>query len=591
MFDVLARFGDVIIERSEFPAADASLGGQLGWCVVQLSKLVMLQQHFGWRDREAVRRATKDMEVKACLGLGIEQIGPSQATLCRHRQRMQELDLVERCQERLFALLHAAELLDKNEPVLIDSVPIHGAGQILDSYNLLAGSVRHGLQALAKAQKRPFAEVAAELDLSMYLPRSVKGHFSVDWSDAEARRGVLAQLVADALRVRALLLELEEAAVDEVCTEGLTAASETIEQLIEQDVEFDDQGAVSGIRQKAGDDRRISLTDADMRHGRKSASVLIAGYKAQIVATVLYGFILLTRVIKANQHDGQDLPELVNELATREFTPEWWGGDHAYGTIANHRFFDEDERGELVARMARPTNGGRFTKDEFDYDFERNTLTCPAGLTVLQSRWATCHGRKGRRFQFPADRCGGCKERERCISPTADAARGRSVFIVDDEERLIRAHLKRRNDADFREKLQQRPHVERAIAGFAQCGGKRARRFGQADIAFDASLSALTYNLRRLGSLMRDVPELQARVEEAAHRLFLCLLQLWFSTSIRPSPSVWRDAVILLASAPFCSPDGRREMEMIHRPTSKRPPLTKVVVNHASRRRRRACAR
>lgn len=150
MFDVLARFGDVVIHQSNFPSTDSTLGGQSGWCVVQLSKLVILQQHHDWSDRETIRRGTKDMEVKACLGLGIEQCGPSQSTLCRHRQWMQDLGLTERCQERFNTLLRAVGLLRDDEPVLIDSVPIHGARQVLDSYNLLAGSVRHGLQTLSK---------------------------------------------------------------------------------------------------------------------------------------------------------------------------------------------------------------------------------------------------------------------------------------------------------------------------------------------------------------------------------------------------------------------------------------------------------
>ena len=545
MLDMLARYGEVIIHRSDFVEADPTLGGRVGWCVVQLSKLVILQGHYGWTDRETVRRATMDMQVMACLGLGLGQKGPSQATLCRHRQRMQELGLIERYQERFFELLRAVELLCNDEAVLVDSVPIRGAGQTLDSYNLLAGSVRRGLKVLSRVQQRPVADVAAELGLSMYLDRSIKGQFKIDWSDEAARREVLSQLVADARRVREVL-EGEQATTDDVTADAIVEASETIEDIIAQDVEFDDDGSVSGIRHNPGGDRCISLTDPEMRHGRKSASVLISGYKAQIVATVLYGFILFTKVIKANQHDGQDLPEIVDELKERGFIPPWWGGDHAYGTLANHRFFQENERGELVARMARPANGGRFTKDEFDYDFERKTLTCPVGLTVVQTRWTTCQGRKGRRFEFPSEQCGSCPKRERCVSPKAKATRGRSVFVVEDEERLIRKHLERRQEPEFQEKLKQRTHVERAIAGFAQCGGKQARRFGQANVDFDASISALTYNLRRLGSLMQRDSELAARVEAALRDLLLCLLELWAYTPLRPRFYHWLWSAILL---------------------------------------------
>ena len=492
--------------------------------------------------------AGKSTLIKACLGLGLDQKGPSATTLCRHRRRMEELGLDKVYEARFNELLVAAELVKRDEPVLVDSVPIKGAGQQLDSYNLLAGSIRLGLQELAKGQGRSVAEVAEELGLSVYTERTLKGHFDVDWQDEDSRRAFLVQLVRDARRVSTLLLEQdvnEEEQPDDGLASPMAEARETIERVIAHDVEFTDEGEVQGISQVPAGDRLISLTDRDMRHGRKSASVLIAGYKAQIVASAVYGFILMSKVIKANQHDGQDLPNLVQELEQQHFAPQWWAGDHAYGTLANHHVFGSEERGELVARMPRPGNGGRFTKDEFYYDFEVNTLTCPEGWSVLQKRWQTRDQKKGRFFEFPAETCAACPNRARCISPKASDKRGRTVFIVDADERLIREHLLRRDQPEFRARLAQRVGVEHAIAGFAQCSGKQAQRFGEQSVGFDTSLSALSYNLRRLGSLMRDNPELRARVEEQARRLFLCLLRFCLATSIRPNPSVWLYTVAL----------------------------------------------
>ncbi|GEM_PF-3257827 len=93
IYDVLARYGGFLFRRSDFPEAPAELGGEIGWCPVQLSALEVLRQKHGWSDREAVPRATFDMQVKACLGLGIEMRGPSQTAICRHRKLMQDLGL------------------------------------------------------------------------------------------------------------------------------------------------------------------------------------------------------------------------------------------------------------------------------------------------------------------------------------------------------------------------------------------------------------------------------------------------------------------------------------------------------------------
>ena len=411
IYDMLARYAGFVIQASDFPETDPTLGGNRGHCVVLLSKLVLLWKHFGLSDREASRRACMDLQFKACLGLGLDQKGPSAATLCRHRRWMEELGLDELYSTRFNELLVAAELVKRNEPVLVDSVPINGAGQQLDSYNLLAGSIRQGLRELAKSQERSIDEVAERLGLSAYAKRSVKGHFDIDWQNDDSRRAFLVQLVTDARRVSALLAEhdvSEDEQPDDGFTSPMTEARETIEQVIAHDVEFTQEGEVQGIRQVPAGDRLISLTDRDMRHGRKSASVLISGYKAQVVASAVYGFILMSKVIKANEHDGQALPSLAHELDAQNLAPQWWAGDHAYGTLANHHTFRAERRGELVARMPRPGNGGRFTKDEFDYDFEQNTLTCPTGLTVIQKRWQTRDQKKGRLFEFPVETCAGC---------------------------------------------------------------------------------------------------------------------------------------------------------------------------------------
>jgi hypothetical protein len=544
IYDMLARFGEALFPRGDFPEADPSLGGTPGWCPVQLTKLVVLQAAHGWTDREAVRRGSLDLQVKACLGLGIEQHGPSQPTLCRHRQQMQALGLDVKYQQRLQGLLRALELVRDDEPVLVDSVPIDGAGQQLDTYNLLAGAVRNGLRELASRKGCKLDELAAELQLDAYVGRSVKGRFEVDWSNEASRTALLSRLVEDALRVRELLAAAtasaehlgdddepppsdsepgggesrgdSDNAPDSAPQDDAKAALEAIDDIIDHDIDRDANGVVKGIKQQAAGDRRISITDPDMRHGRKSASQLIAGFKAQVVGTLLHGFILMTRVFKANEHDGEALPQMVTELRQQGFAPAWWGGDHAYGTLANHRFFAQGQSGELVARMARPANGGRFTKDEFGYDSATKTLTCPQGHAIPQTRWDSRHGRKGRLFVFPPETCGPCPRRAQCIAPTAAADRGRTVFIIDEDERLIRTHLDRRKEAEFQERLAHRPAIERIIAGFAQCGGKQAHRFGMANAAFDANLSALAYNLRRLGSLCAKNAELAVRAAEVA---------------------------------------------------------------------------
>ena len=122
-------------------------------------------------------------------------------------------------------------------------------------------------------------------------------------------------------------------------------------------------------------------------------------------------------------------------------------------------------------------------------------------------------------YEFPPRVCSACPMREQCVNPRASADVGRSVFVVEEEERLIRKHLAERETPSFQRRLAKRCGVELAIAGFAQCGGKAARRHGQAQVAFDTNLSAFAYNLRRLGGLMRRDESLRHRLDKALRRL------------------------------------------------------------------------
>jgi hypothetical protein len=635
LYDVMARYGDLIIRREDWPEVSHAEGGTWSYCPVMMSKLVVLQRAGGWTDRETVRRASYDLMVKDCLGLGVEQVGPSQSKLCRHRQAMQAKGLQEVYHLRFVALLKTLELVDKEEAVLVDSVPIEGAGQVMDSYNLLAAGIRRALSQLAEHRGQDAQQVARRMGLSEYLDRGIKGRLGVDWDSEQGPRKLLARLVEDAGRVRAEIERLggeireglprepvdtsspkepprsqgqdaegapcqteetgrcrqedlgaeatpgeteaapgapvcapraETQAPTEPSPQGESAPTESIQTVdaiqpaspspseepmatadrtassleplkqtaaalaavIEHDVEFSPDGQVKGLLQRAAGDRLISMTDPDMRHGRKSASVLIAGYKAQVVASLLWGFILLTKVFRANQHDGENLPQLLAALNRMGLRPRKVIGDHAYGTVANHAHVAQrNAQGlvpaqELVARMPRPQNGGRFTKDQFQVDLEQRTVTCPAGHQCAMTRWARRDEDRGWEFVFPEAVCGACPLRSQCVNPKSKG-QGRTVFIVEAKERLIRAHLVRRQELDFIALLSQRPNVERVIAGLAQCGGKQAHRMGQDNVSFDETLSALAYNLRRLGAVLKQKPELASRLEAEA-LVFLCLL-------------------------------------------------------------------
>src|SRR5207245_9423004 len=74
---------------------------------------------------------------------------------------------------------------------------------------------------------------------------------------------------------------------------------EIAQQVKEQDVQVDEKGKASLIKGVAKD-RRISVEDGQMRHGRKSRSVRVDGYKRHVLHDLDTGLIRAVGLTPAN---------------------------------------------------------------------------------------------------------------------------------------------------------------------------------------------------------------------------------------------------------------------------------------------------
>ena len=99
----------------------------------------------------------------------------------------------------------------------------------------------------------------------------------------------------------------------------------------------------------------------------------------------------------------------------------------------------------------RPAVEGGFTLDDFTYNEQAGTLTCPNQVTRQLSKTRTAtFGRI----------CGGCPLRKRCTT----SAKGRVVTLTEFEQ-VRRDHRARAKEPDFQQVYRaKRPLVERSIA-------------------------------------------------------------------------------------------------------------------------------
>src|SRR6266516_2710377 len=81
----------------------------------------------------------------------------------------------------------------------LDTTDLLGRGAVKDPYNLLADGIVLLARVLAKQAGQRLVDWAQRAGLGRYVSGpSLKGQAEIDWSDAIARRGFLAEIVADA---------------------------------------------------------------------------------------------------------------------------------------------------------------------------------------------------------------------------------------------------------------------------------------------------------------------------------------------------------------------------------------------------------
>jgi Transposase DDE domain len=145
-------------------------------------------------------------------------------------------------------------------------------------------------------------------------------------------------------------------------------------------------------------DRRISIEDAQMRHGRKTKRVRIDGYKRHVLTHLDTELVPAVGVTAANVAEAEVAEQITADLQAQQRTLAELDIDRAYLSSSLVR----DRPGDLqVFCKAFPVrNGPRFAKPAFTLDFDKGLLTCPNSVTMPFV--------PGGKVQFPAQTCQSC---------------------------------------------------------------------------------------------------------------------------------------------------------------------------------------
>jgi Transposase DDE domain/Transposase domain (DUF772) len=459
-----------------------------------LCMVVLLQGYVGASDAEAVELSLVDLRwqmVLDCLGASSPPF--SQGGLQAFRERMIAHDMDRVLLDRTVALVRSGAMTEaegrsvsKALRAAIDSRPLAGAGRVEDTINLLGHAARSIVQLVSKLTELDPADICRRAGIPLLLASSIKAGLDIDWSDPKQK----AMAVEVVERQVSSLQRWVDRHLDDGASEPLRPYIDAIVQVRAQDLE-DCPGGGTRIREGVAPDRRISVCDSEMRHGRKSRSKRFDGYKEHIARDLDFPVIVACAVTPANRPEELGAVPIAEDIKRQRLRLVELHVDRAY---VNSPVVDDvfASGGTVFAKPwgRRAHRPGLFTKGDFKIDLRSKTITCPAGEVESFE--------PGDTVEFDPEACGACPLRSKCTQ--AASGNGRTVSIASDEARQ-RKYRKLQRTGPGRARLRRRTAVEHALAHIAARKGHRARYVGVRRNLFDLRRAAAIQNLEGLQRL------------------------------------------------------------------------------------------
>jgi len=334
--------------------------------------------------------------------------------------------------------------------------------------------------------------VATEAGAEIIAGSSLKAALDLDWDDPVAKVQALT-IILQALEEVEFWVQ-QQPNLDKQTATQVQESLANGRQVQAQDVEVADEGFPK-LRKGVAPDRRISIEDAQMRHGRKSRSQRFNGYKRHILKDLDIGVVRAVGITPANVPESAVTEALADDLEPQDVKLIELHIDRAY---LNSHFVKKRPEDLTIICKAWPVRQGKcFDKTAFVLDWESHLIRCPHQVSIPFAEGKVVH--------FPQQQCEVCPLRSRCTS----SVKGRSVSIHPDES-LLQELRQRQHSQPGRAQLRERVAVEHSLARIGQWQGDRARYLGIRKNLFDLRRLAVVHNLHVIARMS------QPQVEQAA---------------------------------------------------------------------------
>ena len=454
--------------------------GQPPIAPAQLALATILQAYMGVSDDEVIEAMIMDRRYQLVLNcLDTEESPFSKGTLVNFRKRLIDAQMDRRLIERTIEIAEQSGAFGSRAlRAALDSSPLWGAGRVEDTYNLVGHALRKLVSVMAAERERELADVAKEAKAELVCGSSLKAALDCDWDQPGQKVEALSQVLSVLQTVEQWfhsLAQEEQISQAEHCLKDA-------QQIKEQDIEKNEKGEEI-LKEGVAKNRRISIEDDQMRHGRKSSSVLINGYKRHVLHDLDNDLVRAVGITAANAPEASVTEAISEDLMRQKIDLQELHIDRAYlsSELVRHR----TEQLEIYCKAWPVRQGKLFSKQTFHLDWERQIIRCPAEQEMPFKPGGVVH--------FPQELCDKCPLRMQCTN----SSKGRSVSIHPDEALL--AELRERQLTPVgRAKLRERVAVEHTLAHIGHWQGRRARYRGIRKNLFDLRRCAVIHNLHVL---------------------------------------------------------------------------------------------
>jgi hypothetical protein len=321
-----------------------SLRGQPPIPPAQLALATIVQAYTGASDDEVIEATLMDRRWQLVLDcLDTDQAPFSKGTMAAFRKLLIETQMDRRLLERTIELAsQTQEFGSRALRVALDSSPLWGAGRVEDTYNLLGHALKKVMHVVADQQERELVDLAHEAGAEVVCGTSLKAALDRDWDQLGQREEALS-LILNVLQVVERWVQTLPPDEEELAEPPLSIAR----QVKEQDVQIDEAGCASLIKRVAKN-RRISVEDEQMRHGRKSRSMRVDGYKRHVLHDLDTGLIRAVGVTPANMPEASVTEVISEDLAQQAASLKELHIDRAY--LSSHLVRERSDDLEIYCK-------------------------------------------------------------------------------------------------------------------------------------------------------------------------------------------------------------------------------------------------